>query len=466
MAEFEKKKHAQDEFNKGNKYVVNDGVQPATINNLVENSLYTEAFVRALADTPDVSNANAVGTPKVTLIDNTGNSQGITGAKKFKFEFLKGQTGATPNFSIGTITIGTDSQSASVTITGTPENPVLNFTLPPGRSISNITSRQSTSTSTQTTTPITVHYDNGESSTFNVVSARGQQGNPVWVRYAADSSGSGMTATPSSATKFIGFYVGSAASTAASDYTWSRYVGKSPSNVSIGVTAGGNPTPQFIIEWDDGSADTTIPIDRTECVGATPVTNVVSSVNGLSGTVDIGNISTIFESNKTTVKNATNATAVSSRIGTQLISNIFETDGKTTKLATKASRIETQAISVAQIGVNTQITLSSSIDFLRDDCIFVFQEESGGSVLNNFIGRVSGVYTVDGDVMTIGVRSIFCVPPSVNEDVHDCSFTYNATTRELTYRSRNKYTQSSTGFNRDNSTTDTLVQILVKRGES
>lgn len=93
MAEFEKKKHAQDEFNKGNKYVANDGVQPATINNLVENSLYTEAFAESLASTPDTTNVAQVGTPSVELVDNP--SAGITGAKKFKFKNLKGEPGRT-----------------------------------------------------------------------------------------------------------------------------------------------------------------------------------------------------------------------------------------------------------------------------------------------------------------------------------------------------------------------------------
>ena len=203
MAEFEKKHHGSSEFNRGNKYVANDGVQPATINNAVENSLYDYAFLQALTETPDVSEANSTGTPSVTLIDNPGTAQGISGAKKFKFSHLKGATGATPNFSIGTITAGTSATDASVTITGTPESPILNFTLPRGRSISSITAGTPTSTNTQTTTPITVNYDDGTNSSFNVVSARGLKGDPVWVRYATNSAGSGMTATPSSSTTSV-----------------------------------------------------------------------------------------------------------------------------------------------------------------------------------------------------------------------------------------------------------------------
>ena len=44
----------------------------------------------------------------------------------------KGDTGATPNFSIGTVTTGAAGSSASATITGTDEAPVLNLTIPRG----------------------------------------------------------------------------------------------------------------------------------------------------------------------------------------------------------------------------------------------------------------------------------------------------------------------------------------------
>lgn len=287
MAEFEKKHHGASEFNQGNKYVENDGVQPATINNAVENSLYDYAFIQALTETPDVSEANSTGTPSVTLIDNPSTAQGISGAKKFKFSHLKGATGATPNFSIGTITAGTSSTDASVTIAGTPENPVLNFTVPRGRSISSITAGTPTSTNTQTTTPITVNYDDGTNSSFNVVSARGLKGDPVWVRYATNSAGSGMTATPSSSTKYIGFYVGSAASTTASDYTWSKYVGKEPSAISIGVSDDAVPSPEVTVEWDDGSSPTVVPVDTSDCYTTEPVNGIVTSVNGKDGAVEI-----------------------------------------------------------------------------------------------------------------------------------------------------------------------------------
>ena len=54
------------------------------------------------------------------------------------------------------------------------------------------------------------------------------------VRYAIDSSGTGMTATPSNSTTYIGIYNGtsSTAPTAASLYTWSKYVGENGNAVS------------------------------------------------------------------------------------------------------------------------------------------------------------------------------------------------------------------------------------------
>lgn len=47
---------------------------------------------------------------------------------------LKGDTGITPNLQVGTVTTGNPGTSAEVTITGTPEEPVLNFKIPKGDS--------------------------------------------------------------------------------------------------------------------------------------------------------------------------------------------------------------------------------------------------------------------------------------------------------------------------------------------
>lgn len=45
---------------------------------------------------------------------------------------IQGETGATPDFTIGTVTTGAAGTDATATITGTPESPVLNLTIPRG----------------------------------------------------------------------------------------------------------------------------------------------------------------------------------------------------------------------------------------------------------------------------------------------------------------------------------------------
>lgn len=133
--------------------------------------------------------------------------------------------------------------------------------------------------------------------TFVAKNLKGAGGDPAWVRYAKNEAGLDMTATPTPQTKFIGFYSGSVASTNPKDYTWSKYVGKEPSTI---ILQGQN----FIITWDD-STTTTVAIDVSNCKTTEPVSGIVTSVNGQEGAVDIGAISTIFESDKTTVKKAT-----------------------------------------------------------------------------------------------------------------------------------------------------------------
>lgn len=56
--------------------------------------------------------------------------QGIQGVQGPQGE--TGATGATPDFTVGTVTTGEAGSSASASITGTAENPVLNLTIPKG----------------------------------------------------------------------------------------------------------------------------------------------------------------------------------------------------------------------------------------------------------------------------------------------------------------------------------------------
>lgn len=83
---FTPRKHEAGSFNNNIEYQDGDGLQPTTINNLIENSLYQTAYVESLSQTPDTSQAGGVGNPTVEIID-AGNY------KKFKFSNLKGQQG-------------------------------------------------------------------------------------------------------------------------------------------------------------------------------------------------------------------------------------------------------------------------------------------------------------------------------------------------------------------------------------
>lgn len=114
---------------------------------------------------------------------------------------------------------------------------------------------------------------------FKFSHLKGDKGNPVWVRYAQNNAGLGMTDTPTQDTKYIGFYVGSSAPSDASAITWSKYIGKSPSSVTLeGIT--------FTITYDDGTSDT-VQIDTSLCKVTTPITGIVTSVNGQDGAVTI-----------------------------------------------------------------------------------------------------------------------------------------------------------------------------------
>ena len=83
-----------------------------------------------VGETPDIS----IGT--VTTVEpGTPAAASMTGtpeAPVLNLSIPKGLVGATPNFTVGTVTTGEPGSSVIVTITGTPEAPVLNLTIPQG----------------------------------------------------------------------------------------------------------------------------------------------------------------------------------------------------------------------------------------------------------------------------------------------------------------------------------------------
>lgn len=252
MAEFEKKKHAQDEFNNGNKYVANDGVQPATINNLVENSLYTEALAESLASTPDTTNVAQTGTPSVELVDNP--SAGITGAKKFKFSNLKGDQG--PGYLRANVSLDTTATSVpSSNISWGPltEALVSDSIVDNNGNVFAVTARTAATSPT-----IPISYRTSIRGTAGADGTDGEDGASVFIRYSASSNGANMTATPAANTRYIGFYRGQSASNTASDYTWSQYVGKEISEVTIDEFS-------FVITYDDGTTSTA-PLNTENCL--------------------------------------------------------------------------------------------------------------------------------------------------------------------------------------------------------
>ncbi len=61
----------------------------------------------------------------------------------------------------------------------------------------------------------------------------GSDGDSVWIRYAENANGLNMTERPTASTKYMGTYSGTKASTNPSDYSWSQFVGKDGDSVWI-----------------------------------------------------------------------------------------------------------------------------------------------------------------------------------------------------------------------------------------
>ena len=140
MAKWSREKVNSENINGGNQYEKKDRVTLEQLNAMVNSGLYSQDFAEHLADAPDISQANTVGSAKVEVVDN------IVGGKtykKFKFSNLKGEkgdkgdkgdkgnTGATPVITATATTLSAGS-SATVTKSGTAENPTLAFGIPKG----------------------------------------------------------------------------------------------------------------------------------------------------------------------------------------------------------------------------------------------------------------------------------------------------------------------------------------------
>lgn len=87
MGKWSRDKVNSENVNNGNEYQAKDRLAREQLNAMVNGVLYAQDFAEHLADTPDLSEANNVGTPSVEIIDNGK-------FKKFKFKNIKGETGS------------------------------------------------------------------------------------------------------------------------------------------------------------------------------------------------------------------------------------------------------------------------------------------------------------------------------------------------------------------------------------
>lgn len=87
---FSATQHDIGELNSGNRYTINDQMSVEQLNYMIENSLFSIEYMKAMASHPDVSEIDGTGAPDVSLVDNIQNGQMF---KKFKFSNLKGDKG-------------------------------------------------------------------------------------------------------------------------------------------------------------------------------------------------------------------------------------------------------------------------------------------------------------------------------------------------------------------------------------
>lgn len=129
MAKWSREKVNSENINGGNQYEKKDRVTLEQLNAMVNSGLYSQDFAEHLADAPDISQANTVGSAKVEFVDNVVGGKTY---KKFKFSNLKGEkgdTGASAGFGTPTATIDSNVGTPSVTVTasGSDTSKVFNF---------------------------------------------------------------------------------------------------------------------------------------------------------------------------------------------------------------------------------------------------------------------------------------------------------------------------------------------------
>ena len=136
MAEWSRNKVNSSDLNNGNEFNSNDRVARQELNAIVNAGLYAQDFAEHLADTPDTSEVNNVGTPSVSFVDSPSATTDKP-YKRFKFANLKGAQGV---------------------------------------SVTDVSSGTATTSGNMTTTPITFTLSNNSTQTINVYAQKGEAG--------------------------------------------------------------------------------------------------------------------------------------------------------------------------------------------------------------------------------------------------------------------------------------------------
>lgn len=90
MAVWDRNKVDSTQLNGGNEFDSNSQLALDEVNAVVNGGLYSQDFAEHLADAPDNTLANQVGTAEVEIVDNVVGGKTY---KKFKFKNLKGEIG-------------------------------------------------------------------------------------------------------------------------------------------------------------------------------------------------------------------------------------------------------------------------------------------------------------------------------------------------------------------------------------
>lgn len=286
-----------------------------------------------------IINAQAVSVPytQEASVEKTGDQYNMT----YTFYIPRGNTGATPQFAIGTITTLPAGSQATVTITGTTDNPILNFGIPIGNKGDKGDTGDTGATPQFSIGSVTAGGYNQaevnisgtpESPILNFILPRGEKGDtgntPViaigTVTTLLPSQQAYVNITGTADYPILNFGIprgesginsgtihdegvmGDSTSTYSTAFL-NTYMGQFSSALQ-GILDGTTTVPNAShASTADSATNATNATNAVNATLATSASTAQDAVNVMS-TIDGVALTSIFESNKTTVKNATNAT--------------------------------------------------------------------------------------------------------------------------------------------------------------